>query len=478
MNRKLYNAFGVIWGSLLVLALSPGALAQEGSYEEKLVRSVYAKLTVYNRAAVSERAAEAKTPVDPEAIVQFELRDFETGPVEKILDMPFGRFVTVPVGEIIQIIKGTTQLPNGPKHITYKARWEEAPGIMEDWSSMPVSHILSGDEQVRANVRKYTSYEVRVRLKGREKIYRATAFFLEPLQTVTNSKPMIFDLILGIEEMTDLVEEKRMPLISPWEQYVKTPLFHKYKMAVEKGSDFTPQFVECPPGYDYMTGGSDYLWEGWCCDGGRMRCCLPDAFAGEISCCAQLFSMRGDQMEKNLSYCGYDPVPPIEPIGGDPVEPGGCVDRRITFDVQEDTTGDLDEDHFWGYHKAWARFQGYCQYNSDCTVNCKMDEYGFEAIGERESGLRKVYMLHKPAIATAHQPMNGVQIPPGGPQSPATIICGRAFAVAWKFCPTLICGVKIKVEWNGSGFTAETEEDRKWEFMPTQSCLLQPPVTN
>jgi hypothetical protein len=186
--------------------------------------------------------------------------------------------------------------------------------------------------------------------------------------------------------------------------------------------------------------------------------------------------MRGDQMEKNLGYCGYDPAPPLgEPI----VEPiAGCIDRRITFDVQEDTTGDLSEDHFWGYHKAWARFKGYCQYNANCTVQCRLDEYGDEPIGNWETGLRKVYMLHRAAVATQHQPMDGVQIPPGGTQSPATIICGRAYAVAWRFCIAPLCGVKIKIEWHGSGFTAETEEPRTWDFMPTQSCLLQPPATN
>jgi hypothetical protein len=477
MNRKHYNAIGVIWGSLLVLTLSTAALAQESSYEEKLVRSVYAKLMVYHRAAVSERAVETKTAFNPDDVIQFELRAFQTGPIEKIFDMPFGQFVTVPVGEIIQIQRERTQLPNGPEHLTYKARWEEAPGIMEDWSSKPVSYMLSGDEQVRASVRKYTSYEVRVRLKEREKIYRATAFFLEPLQSVTNSKPMIFDMMLGIQEMTELVEENRMPLISPWDQYVKTPLFERYKMAVESGSrDFTRQFVQCPSGYDYISGGSDYLWDGWCCDSGRMRCCLPDASAGEISCCAQLFSLRGDQMEKNLGYCGYDPVPPPgEPVG-EPIEPGGCIDRTITFEATADTTGDITEDHIYGYHKAWAQFQGSCQYKTDCTVNCKFVEYGDQATGNREQGMRYWY-IHSPAADFMNQPAGGVQIAQGGPQNGASIICGRAYAVAWRYCFLPPCGVTIKIEWKGTGFSTVTDQRRKWSFAPTLSCLLQPPAT-
>ncbi len=477
MKRYLCNVSGVIWGSLLVLTLAQAASAQEsGGAEERLVRSVYAKLMVYNKAAESERATQKKRPFNPDEVLQVELRGFETGLIEKIYAKKFGEFVTVPVGETLQVHRERTQLPNGPEHVTYKVRWEESPHIMEDWSTRPVVEMLSGDEQLRASVRKYTSYEVRVRLQGREKIYRATAFFLEPLQSTSNPKPMIFDMIMGIEEMTDLVEENRMPLISPWEQYVKTPLFERYKMAVEKGgSDYTRQHVECPDGYDYMMGGSDYFWEGWCCNRASMHCCLPDSSAGEISCCMQTYSMPKDQVGKSLSYCGFDPEPPIGNPIGDPIVGGRCVDRRITFSPVVDTTGDIQEDHLYGYHKAWAQFQGYCQYNSDCTVNCRMEDYGNQPAGTRETGMR-IWYIHKVAVDSKNQPSDGVQITTTDGYSNAMITCGRAYAAAWRFCLLPPCGVRIKIEWNGTGFTTDTEESMKWALMPTQSCMLQAPV--
>src|SRR5215207_5422251 len=70
---------------------APGKSANPVSPQERLVREVYRKLVVLNRAVLHEedwrheRTGEVKPPPDPAAVLQFELSNFRAGPIGEVL---------------------------------------------------------------------------------------------------------------------------------------------------------------------------------------------------------------------------------------------------------------------------------------------------------------------------------------------------------------------------------------------------------
>ncbi|HYU98120.1 MAG TPA: hypothetical protein VE977_04790, partial [Pyrinomonadaceae bacterium] len=156
--------------------------------DEKLVKLPYMKLMLYNRAANAQRAAERKIQHNAEDDIRFVIENIHTGPIEEILDRPYGQFVTSPTGNILQVVPGTISHNNGPKHAEYNIRWIDAATLYSTANSddITVREALSRHPKF-ADVGKYSSYEVTVRLSGQERSYRALFLYHGPLQSAVVS---------------------------------------------------------------------------------------------------------------------------------------------------------------------------------------------------------------------------------------------------------------------------------------------------
>src|SRR5829696_224741 len=89
----------------------PNETANPVSPQERLVREVYRKLVVLNRAVLHEedwrheRIGEVKPPPDPAAVLQFELSNFRVGPVGEVLGALRHELATLPSGEVITLVR-------------------------------------------------------------------------------------------------------------------------------------------------------------------------------------------------------------------------------------------------------------------------------------------------------------------------------------------------------------------------------------
>jgi hypothetical protein len=483
LSRRVARAFFVLLFTQTLLVVGNANETKPESLhsgEEAIIRMVYKKLMLYNRAAVSALRAEArlKPRRDPSESLQFEIRDLHTGPIEEIHKSSFGELVTQPTGSVIQLERETYEAGAGPEHVMYHARWANGHTPIEDWKSITVGEMLSRDHVRMGDVGKYTSYEVALRFQGKERTYRAIAFFHEPFQSVSEPNPELIDAIVGPDHVNNLIREDRMPVITRWDKYIKSSLHNSYTRAVQQGvrETGTNFAANCPSGYEFQ---GDPVWGGWCCNDSSMQCCLPNPEAGEASCCSLLNSL---DVEGGKSADDKASLPELyaagcagEWDGGDGDGGGGgggCIDRRIDFPPASDHSERYDNDHIFGDHWANAAFQGYCLYTSACVVRCRVDWYSELSPSHAtfEDGVTILYE-HAVATDTKNRTEDGTLRFPG---QPGEIICGRAYSVAWKYCLLPFCSGSIKISWAGQGFESTTTEWNKWDHFHTQRCSLAP----
>lgn len=187
------------------------------SPQERLVREVYRKLVVLNRAAHLQdyrlREAGAKPPhIDPASVLQFELRDFRVGPVGEVAGALRHEIATLPSGEIITLERSATRHNKGEEFVSYKAEWtrgQYATGYDRNWT---VGDLLGFDPQNYHDVGSYASYEATVSYRGKTRTYRALALFHNPYGSAEELKPTIWDAIVGMGgTLRDVWYEKRRP---------------------------------------------------------------------------------------------------------------------------------------------------------------------------------------------------------------------------------------------------------------------------
>src|SRR6185369_3751987 len=123
--------------------------------------------------------------------------------------------VTRGLGDIIQISPVVTTFNDGEEeYVSYDTVW--ALGhytTMEDWHLTTVREVLQILGPTAGDIGKYTSYEVRVRLRGRERAYRALVLFHTPQITSEAPRAEIIDMITGGGTLlTRLYNEGRPPL--------------------------------------------------------------------------------------------------------------------------------------------------------------------------------------------------------------------------------------------------------------------------
>ena len=165
--------------------------------EEQLIRSAYAKLMEYNDAAKAVKKDLGRQDVEAGSGLKFELSNFQTGPILKILNRPYLDFVTLPTGDVISLTRGEYSIDKGPEEITFEAQWEKgryASGFDPEWT---IQNALNFEPAKYADVGSYTSYTVTVTFQERSRKYRALVLFHNLGQSTKIGKPEFWDSILA-----------------------------------------------------------------------------------------------------------------------------------------------------------------------------------------------------------------------------------------------------------------------------------------
>lgn len=217
--------FGVLLPSLGVCSHPP---AQSGG-KESLIRAAYGKLTAYNAAANAQTAAENKTPYIRADDLMFEIQNVRTGRISEIYNKSIGQMVEKPAGQVISVERAVRTFDRGPEHVMYRAKWVFSGykgSQTEDWKNTSVERMLQLTNN--ADVAEYASYQVTVRLAGRERTYRALALYHDSRQTGVVPRVNFLDNVVGPSALAGALLETRPPVKAPWLQYVKSDAYRAY----------------------------------------------------------------------------------------------------------------------------------------------------------------------------------------------------------------------------------------------------------
>jgi len=218
------------------------------SPEEKQVRDTYARLMRYQSAAVEYDAATTGIPTKPDDYVVFELRDLHSGPVDEISDRPVGDIVTSRAGDVTTVTPHHLVYGLGPRHAYYNVGWD---GTAQPGASGPrsVAETLTDTGAKYRGATQYTSYEVTVRLSGRQRTYRAVALHRGTSQLSGKPNTMILDNVTP--EMNTVLADESPRVISPWDKYIKSDLYLAVAKAIrEAGKSGRPLIPpDAPIGY-------------------------------------------------------------------------------------------------------------------------------------------------------------------------------------------------------------------------------------
>ena len=120
-------------------------LAPVDDSAEKILRLAYGRLILYSKAGHGFDAAMGRAPYNPDDELRFSIQNIRTGPIEEILNRPYGQVVTKPTGYVLKVMPEARRLEKGPQHLSYKASWVQSDNkgtLLEDWERTTVREVL------------------------------------------------------------------------------------------------------------------------------------------------------------------------------------------------------------------------------------------------------------------------------------------------------------------------------------------------
>lgn len=348
----------------------PQIAVRENSNEASLLRLAYGKLILYVKAGHGFSAARKKGTYGSEDELRFELQNIHTGPVEEVLDEPYGNLVTKPSGHVVRIMPNSRSFDAGPNHILYEASWVRSDykrTMLEDWERSTVRDVLRLTGAQTADVDKYTSYEVTASLDGQQRTYRAMVLYHNGFQSALEPKVDFVDNIVGPAILTQAFYESRPPVRSSWLNYVKTDSYREYADASAKKTVKALQNREK----------GELPWPGeWRRPGrGFESSAMPDSSTATVPAflCDNDPGIC-DPLSCNYPSCTAQPPDPDGEIG---LYSGTCKEySSIGARVSRNQSSGLG--HLWGKHRASDDLQKFCEYSSTCNVLCQIDIQNFE----------------------------------------------------------------------------------------------------
>jgi hypothetical protein len=220
--------------------------------EEKQVRDVYARLMRYHTAAKDALAAAGGIPPKPEDYVVFESRDIHSGSIEEISGTVVGELVTSPGGDALKVTPHHLAYGSGPRHAYYDVEWDAAAaqaGIDEQGT---LGEMLSRVAGKYRDVTSYTSYEVTVKLAGKQRTYRALALHRSRIGPSGKPDTEILDNLTP--EMNAVLADESPRVIAPWETYIKSSLYLAVARSIAKAENAGRPLIPADAPIGYLPG--------------------------------------------------------------------------------------------------------------------------------------------------------------------------------------------------------------------------------
>ena len=463
MINILRISTAVLFGfSLLVLA--PGVFAQmdrgdirdrtnpartkgNPTEEEELLNLAYGRLALYIKAGNGFNALQKKRTYNPEDELSAEIRNVRSGPITEISEQPYSSLVTKPTGYVLKVITTQRNFEGGPNHVLYDASWilsDYTRTMLENWDST-VSEVLSLSAERGADVDRYTSYEVNIKLAGRERTYRAMLLHHNGFQSASEPRLDFADNIVGQTPLTQVFYERRPPVRSSWLDYVRTEKYLEYAAAVKNNASSKPKNNSGAWPGNWRSGAdvevlsrpvSDSVLPSSLCDNDESVC---DPLSCNYPACVTTSKRRNGEMHLMSANC-----------------------------VEQTTTGphamrsrSSNIAHIWGNHFANSDLQPICSYQSDCYVLCQVEVASFN-VGD--TGLPSSSCHAFGGNQSFSDGTNG-----GNPQNGAS--CTTVVGAGVKPCLFCLCNVSVTI--SGTGVSVA---DAIWQYDHSLNGTCQHPT--
>jgi hypothetical protein len=180
--------------------------------DEKLIRSAYEKLTLYNRAEALYHFKGKTEDLPSEAFLQFELKNFRFGPIEEILNLSAKDLLPQKDGDFIDIGSNIRTENGSDQEASYSAKWNLVKSEIAYHLPITIGDYLKIAASESLGVSRYASYDVTVSLKGRSRTYPAMVFFYKSDDSAPSPRFSFFDKIGTGNLLHDVLEQKLPPL--------------------------------------------------------------------------------------------------------------------------------------------------------------------------------------------------------------------------------------------------------------------------
>jgi hypothetical protein len=422
--------------------------AQRGfTDDEELLKLAYGRLALYVKAGNGFNAVQTKGTYNPEDELSVEIRNVRSGPITEISEQPYSSLVTKPTGYVLKIITTQRNFDGGPNHVLYDANWilsDYTRTMLENWDST-VGEVLSLSADRGADVDRYTSYEVTIKLAGRERTYRAMVLHHNGFQSASEPRLDFADNIVGQTRLTKVFYERRPPVRSSWANYVKTEKYLEYASAVRKDDVSRAQNNSAAWPGNWRTGdsveissrpGLSTVVPASLCDDDENAC---DPLSCNYPSCGTK-SKRGNHDPHLLS--------------------GNCV-QQYTTGQHARRSSSSNVAHVWGNHFANSDLQPSCNYAPDCNVLCQVQVVSFN-VGD--TGLPSSSCHAFGGDQSYSDGTNG-----GNQQNGAT--CSTIVGAGVK--PCLFCLCNVTITFSGTGVSVA---DAIWQYDHSLNSSCQPPT--
>jgi hypothetical protein len=186
------------------------------------VRDIYARLMRYQSAAVEMSASQGGTTPKPDDYITFEIRNLWSGAIDRIYDQDVDSVDAVAGGEIVKLTPHQISEPDGPAYAYYSAEWTGAQ-TTDDTGAVTLKAALLQNAGDPGRFQTFASYEVTVRLSGKERTYSAMALFTGEAEPLGRLKGQIFDNVTS--GMNTVAADESPAAKAPWNEYFKSPRY-------------------------------------------------------------------------------------------------------------------------------------------------------------------------------------------------------------------------------------------------------------
>jgi hypothetical protein len=331
---------------------------------ESLLTQAYGRLSLYVKAGHAYRVVQHRGIYTTSDEIRFQLQNIHTGAIEEILDKPYGHLIEKPTGYVIRIAAGQHSYDDGPQFVAYDANWVRSnyeKSMVEDWENDTVRNLLKYLGARMNDVDKYTAYEVRVSMDGRERSYRAMLLYHNGAQSSSVPNIEFADNVVGQPILTQAFYELRPPLRSDWSEFTRSQKYREYAASIKRnGVVSESERKRQAPG-----------WPGdWTRPSELTPSDIRTALIPALSC-----DRDGgicDPLSCNYPYCrnrtgklDLDFRPNRE------VTPSNCL-AVGTFGPLVGKSQNNNNHHIAGKHSASDTLQRFCDYDSSCNVICSI----------------------------------------------------------------------------------------------------------